>query len=94
MRYKIEYSTVKTDKWGHILSEKGFTEYASTLQEAIEKAIYISKAFWNWDVNILDKKGPKLDEDDVDGETTWCINSYKKGKLIFSNDLYFSCITK
>lgn len=94
MRYKIECFKVKTDKWGHILSSRGFEQFASTLEEAIEKAISISAKFRTYDVNIYDMKGPKEDEDDIEGETTWCVNSYKKGKLIDSNDLYFGLINK
>lgn len=93
MRYKIEYSRTRTDRWGHILPSPSMrVEWAATLEEARSKALCISKAFKKWDVNVLDKKGPKLDEEDVAGATTWGVCGYLNGRLIDTNDLYFSKI--
>ena len=80
MRFKIEYSKTKTDRWGHILPSQMFTEFADTQLDAEVKAVAISSKHKKYDVNVLDTEGP-----DVEGCTTWCVSGFRAGKEVFTN---------
>ena len=81
MRYKIEYSMIKTDHWGHILPSTLSVEYAATLTEAEDRAIELSAKFKKYDVNVFDLEGPEHE--------VWCVFGYKAGKSIKTNVDYF-----
>ena len=87
MRFKIEYSKTKTDRWGHILPSPVMVEFVDDLAEAEEKARVISSKNKKRDVNVFDTEGPEF----RDG-TIWCVYGFKAGRRIFINQDYFKAI--
>lgn len=85
MRFKIQYGKTRTDKWGHILPSLMYDVFKGTLEEAVKTATEISNKYKSYDVLVIDRRGPELEEG-----RTWLVYSYKGGVCIFKNEDYFT----
>ena len=87
MRYKIEYSRTKTDRWGHFITSPFQTEFANNLEEAEDRARILSTKLKKHDVTVFDTEGPQFRD-----VTAWCVYGFKGGRRIFVNEDYFKAI--
>lgn len=80
-KFKIEYSKMVLDRWGHILSCKVNKEWCDTAFDAHNRAQELSNKFPKYDVNVFSPA-------DEDGDC-YCIWGFKGGKVIFNNPIYY-----